>query len=378
MINKLPKSIDNQQENIFLKEELFPRQTGRGSISNRTGRFEKHNEQAVQDGWLSGKEFLSQNKVSTSLTKDACKTIITRNQSPDVPFDRSINPYRGCEHGCIYCFARPTHAFLGFSAGLDFETKLFYKPEAPNLLRRELSKAAYKCRTIAMGTNTDPYQPVEKQLRLTRGILEVLSEFNHPVSIVTKSTLVLRDLDILKIMAKQGLVKVSLSVTTLDHRLSNKLEPRAPTPMKRLATIRTLVDAGIPCGIIVAPIIPGLNDHKLEGILASGSDAGAQLASYILLRLPLEVSELFKEWLNIHEPNRANRVMNLLASTRGGKVYQSAFNSRMTGAGEYAFLLKRRFNLALKKFNYDSPGIALNTSQFGVPKKIDNNQLALF
>ncbi|NKB22280.1 MAG: PA0069 family radical SAM protein [Alphaproteobacteria bacterium] len=350
---------------------------GRGAVTNRTSRFEKHTGEAVHDGWVRDEDLLSPPKLQTTLIKDTTKTIIARNTSPDVPFDRSINPYRGCEHGCVYCFARPTHAYLGMSPGLDFETKLFYKPDAARLLERELRKSSYECRIMAMGTNTDPYQPVEKTLRLTRGILEVLSAFNHPVGIVTKSALVLRDLDILGPMAEKGLAQVCLSVTTLDHRLANTLEPRASTPMKRLATIRTLADAGIPCGVMAAPIIPALNDHELESILSAGRDAGATLASYILLRLPLEIADLFKEWLETHEPNKAKHVMSLLASTRGGKVYQSEFGTRMKGTGEYAALLKKRFDLMIKRLGYLDRRFELDTSQFCPPLQQDG-QLALF
>jgi DNA repair photolyase len=350
---------------------------GRGAVSNRTGRFEKHTGQAIHDGWVRDEELLSPPKLQTTLTKDTTKTIIARNTSPDVPFDRSINPYRGCEHGCVYCFARPTHAYLGLSPGLDFETKLLYKPEAARLLERELRKSSYQCKTMAMGTNTDPYQPVEKTLRLTRGILEVLSAFNHPVGIVTKSALVLRDLDILGPMAEKGLAQVCVSVTTLDHRLANTLEPRASTPMKRLAAIRTLADAGVPCGVMAAPVIPALNDHELESILTAAHDAGATLASYILLRLPLEIAGIFKEWLETHEPNKAKYVMSLLANTRGGKVYQSEFGTRMKGTGEYAALLKNRFELMCNRLGYNDQRFELDTSQFCAALQKDG-QLALF
>ena len=359
-------------------DQIAPMPTkGRGAVTNRTGRFEKHTGEATQDGWVRDEKLLSPPKLQTTLIKDTTKTIIARNTSPDVPFDRSINPYRGCEHGCIYCFARPTHAYLGMSPGLDFETKLFYKPDAARLLEKELRKPSYQCRTMAMGTNTDPYQPVEKTLRLTRGILEVLSAFNHPVGIVTKSALVLRDLDILGPMAEKGLTQVCLSVTTLDHRLANTLEPRASTPMKRLAAIRAIADAGIPCGVMAAPVIPALNDHELESILTAGHDAGASLASYILLRLPLEIADLFKEWLETHEPNKARHVMNLLASTRGGKVYQSEFGTRMKGTGEYASLLKKRFEIMSKRLGYLDRRFELDVSQFTAPLQKDG-QLALF
>jgi len=359
-------------------DQLAPIPThGRDAVTNRTSRFKKHTGEAIHDGWFRDEELLSPPKLQTTLTKDTTKTIIARNTSPDVPFDRSINLYRGCEHGCVYCFARPTHTYLGLSPGLDFETKLFYKPEAARLLERELRKSSYQCQTMAMGTNTDLYQPVEKTLRLTRGILEVLSAFNHPVSIVTKSALVLRDLDILGPMAEKGLAQVYLSVTTLDLRLANTLEPRASAPMKRLATIRSLSDAGVPCGVMAAPVMPALNDHELESILTAGHDAGATLASYILLRLPFEIAGIFKEWLETHEPNKAKHVMSLLASTRGGKVYQSELGTRMKGTGEYAVLLKKRFELMCNRLGYNDRRFELDTSQFCAPLQKDE-QLALF
>jgi DNA repair photolyase len=380
MMNNLltgPEMDDIGAENSVI-DRLAPNPAkGRGAVSNRTGRFEKHTGQAIHDGWVRDEELLSPPKLQTTLTKDTTKTIIARNTSPDVPFDRSINPYRGCEHGCVYCFARPTHAYLGLSPGLDFETKLLYKPEAARLLERELRKSSYQCKTMAMGTNTDPYQPVEKTLRLTRGILEVLSAFNHPVGIVTKSALVLRDLDILGPMAEKGLAQVCVSVTTLDHRLANTLEPRASTPTKRLAAIRILADAGVPCGVMAAPVIPALNDHELESILTAAHDAGATLASYILLRLPLEIAGIFKEWLETHEPNKAKYVMSLLANTRGGKVYQSEFGTRMKGTGEYAALLKNRFELMCNRLGYNDQRFELDTSQFCAPLQKDG-QLALF
>ena len=376
-MNKLAIFNDNQQENIPDKHGLVQNLKGRGSSSNRTGRYEKKIRNFTDDGWLGHKEFKSQTNIKTTLTKDKSKTIIVYNTSPDISFDRSINPYRGCEHGCIYCFARPTHAFLGLSSGLDFETQLFYKPKAAKLLKKELTETSYTCRTISMGTNTDPYQPVEKQLRLTRSILEVLYDFKHPVSIVTKSSLITRDLDILRKMAEKRLVKVCLSITTLSHSLANKLEPRAPTPMKRLATIKALVDAGIPCSTIIAPVIPALNDHELENIMEASRNAGAKMVTYILLRLPHEVADLFREWLKIHEPNRADRVMNILAGTRGGTAYQSAFGERMTETGKYATIIQNRFNLASKKFRFNCADEVLDTSQFADPIYNDE-QLSFF
>lgn len=347
------------------------------SVTNRTSRYGKHGRATRDDGWTPAKGTLSSPKFQTTLTKDKTKTIISRNFLPDVPFDRSINPYRGCELGCIYCFARPTHAYLGLSPGLDFSTKIFYKPEAARLLERELRKPKYQCRTVALGTNTDPYQPVEKTLRLTRSILEVLLAFKHPVSIVTKSALILRDLDILKPMAEKGLVEVSISIATLDHRLANTLEPSASNPMKRLGAIRTLTDSSIPCGVIAAPIIPALNDHELESILSSGRDTGATLASYILLRIPLQLSDPFKEWLETYEPKKAKQVMNLLAETRGDKNYQTEFISSPKSTGEYTALLAKRFELIIKRLGYDGLNYELDVNQFASPVRQDK-QLALF
>jgi DNA repair photolyase len=356
---------------------------GRGAISNRTGRFEPLTAEPCDDGWLQSVETPVEEEwepppLRTTLTRDASKTIIARNTSPDVPFDRSINPYRGCEHGCIYCFARPTHAWLGLSPGLDFESRLFYKPEAARLLERELRKPGYQCKVMAMGTNTDPYQPVEKSLRITRSILEVLSAFNHPVGIVTKSALVLRDLDILGPMAERGLAQVCVSVTTLDRRLAAKLEPRAATPQRRLSTIKALSDAGVPSGLMVAPIIPALTDFEMEDILTAGRLAGAEIASYTLLRLPLEIADMFREWLAEHAPDKANHVMSLIAETRGGKDYDATFGKRMRGTGVYAKMLGQRFDIACRRLGISQTGRnQLDTSRFSRPLARDN-QLVLF
>ena len=348
---------------------------GRGAVTNRTNRFERFVAEAVDDGWHGAHDTGEDTPpLRTTLMRDTSKTIIARNSSPDVPFEQSINPYRGCEHGCIYCFARPTHAFLGLSPGLDFESRILFKPEAARLLERELRRSSYKCRIIAMGTNTDPYQPTEKSLRITRSILEVLSAFNHPVGIVTKSALVLRDLDILGPMADRGLAQVCVSVTTLDRSLANKLEPRAATPAKRIETIRALASAGV----MAAPMIPGLNDQELETIMSAGRQAGARLASYILLRLPLEIKDLFSEWLETHVPDKARHVMSLVEQTRGGKAYQSAYGQRMRGTGEYAALLKKRFDLANRRLGFDAiERFQLDTSRFRPPLARDG-QLALF
>ena len=347
---------------------------GRGSISNESGRFEAQARHAIDDGWTRDEDEPS---PATVLSEDTTRTIIARNTSPDVPFDRSINPYRGCEHGCIYCFARPSHAYLGLSPGLDFETRLFYKPEAARLLEAELRRPNYSCDVIAMGTNTDPYQPVERDKQITRQILEVLSAFDHPVGIVTKSALVLRDLDILAPMAERGLAQVCVSVTTLDRDLARRLEPRAATPPRRIETIRALAAAGIPTGVMAAPMIPGLNDHELEAILGEASAAGAAIASYILIRLPLEISYLFKEWLETHTPDRARRVMSLIRETRGGKVYRSGFGQRMRGTGTYAELLKRRFELAVARLGLNQRRLELDTGLFKRPPAT-GDQMELF
>jgi DNA repair photolyase len=295
------------------------------------------------------------------------KTVITRNLSPDIPFDRSVNPYRGCEHGCIYCFARPTHSYMGLSAGIDFESRLFAKPEAARLLARELARPGYKPKTIAIGTNTDPYQPIERDWRIMRQILEVLDSANHPVAIVTKSALVLRDLDILSSMAKRGLAKVGISVTTLDRKLARVMEPRAATPPKRLDTIKSLSDAGIPVSVLVAPIIPALNDHEIERILDSARAAGASEASYVLLRLPLEVSPLFRDWLLQNYPDRYRHVMSLVRSMRDGKDYDAEFGKRMKGAGPYAWQIARRFEMATKRLGLARRNIHLRDDLFVPP-----------
>jgi DNA repair photolyase len=351
---------------------------GRGAVSNQTNRFERLTAQAVDDGWQDAGPEDDLPPLRTTLIRDTSKTIIARNNSPDVPFEQSINPYRGCEHGCVYCFARPTHAFLGLSPGLDFESRILFKPEAARLLEKELRRPSYKCSVIAMGTNTDPYQPTEKSLRITRSILEVLAAFNQPVGIVTKSALVLRDLDILAPMAERGLAQVCVSVTTLDRNLANKLEPRAATPGRRIETIRTLAAAGVPTGVMAAPMIPALNDHEMEEILQTARQAGAQIASYILLRLPLEIKDLFVEWLQAHAPDKARHVMSLVHDTRGGKAYDAAFGTRMRGTGEYAALLKKRFSIASRRLGYDAvERFALDTGQFRPPLARDG-QLALF
>ncbi|OOG66501.1 radical SAM protein [Sinorhizobium sp. A49] len=331
------------------------RRRGRGAGLNMSGRFEQQAREAFDDGWES-LEDLPPFKTEVQVEKP--RSVISRNDSPDISFDRSINPYRGCEHGCIYCFARPTHAFMGLSAGLDFEAKLFAKPDAPRLLERELARSDYKVRPIAIGTNTDPYQPIEKEWRIMRQILEVLQAANHPVMIVTKSAMVTRDIDLLAPMAEKGLARVGISVTTLDRKLARTMEPRASTPSKRLEAIRTLTEAGIPTGVLVSPIIPALNDHEIERVLEASRAAGALEATYVLLRLPLEVSPLFRDWLLRNYPDRYRHVMSLIRSMRGGKDYDAEFGKRMKGAGPYAWQIGRRFELAAKRL-----GLNLNRRQ---------------
>jgi DNA repair photolyase len=348
---------------------------GRGAESNAAGRYEPQARVAIDDGWGAAEEELP--PLATTLTPDSTRTIIARNDSPDIGFDRSINPYRGCEHGCIYCFARPTHAYLGLSPGLDFESRLFYKPDAAALLAAELSKKTYACRPIAIGTNTDPYQPVEKRLKIMRGILEVLRDFNHPVTIVTKSALIQRDIDILAAMAEKRLVAVSLSVTTLDRTLARVMEPRAATPPRRLETIRALNDAGIPTGVMAAPIIPALNDRELEQILAAARDHGARGAGYVLLRLPLELKSLFREWLETHFPEKASHVLSIVAQAHGGKTYDSSWGKRMTGTGPFAELIRIRFDLACHKLGLNRRSTRpLETGLFKPPPRV-GDQLSL-
>ena len=340
------------------------RRRGRGAGLNPSGRFETERRQPFDDGWQTLEEL---EPFKTEVTVEKPKTAITRNESPDIPFDRSVNAYRGCEHGCIYCFARPTHSYMGLSAGLDFEAKLFAKPDAPRLLERELSKKDYKVRTLALGTNTDPYQPIERDWRITRQILEVLAKANHPVMIVTKSALVTRDIDILSDMAAKGLAKVGISVTTLDRKLARSMEPRASTPSKRLEAVKMLTDAGIPTSVLVAPVIPALNDHEIERILDAAKAAGATEASYVLLRLPLEVSPLFRDWLLRNYPDRYRHVMSLVRSMRGGKDYDAEFGKRMKGAGPYAWQISRRFELATKRLGLGRRGVQLRDDLFLPP-----------
>ena len=342
---------------------------GRASLSNNAGRYEKHSSAAEDDGW--GSLDAEPPPLVTETIIDSSKSIINYNDSPDLPFDRSINPYRGCEHGCIYCFARPSHAYLGYSPGLDFESRILIKPDAPGLLRQELAKRNYQCAPIALGSNTDPYQPVEKQQLIMRQILEILVETRHPLTIVTKAALIERDIDLLAKLAAQDLVTVYLSITTLDRTLARTLEPRAAAPQRRLAAISSLRQAGIPVNLLLAPLIPGLNDHELESILDAAHTAGVQHAAYILLRLPLEVADLFSDWLHHHYPLKAKRVLNLIRETRGGKLYDAEFQQRFSGSGIHAELLGKRFNLHSKRLGLDQPQPALRTDLFRKPDAND-------
>jgi DNA repair photolyase len=341
----------------------YGRRHGRGAQTNRSGRFEPIAYEPVDDGWETLGDLEA---LQTEVQEVPARRIITKNQSPDIAFDRSINPYRGCEHGCIYCFARPTHAFLGMSPGLDFETKLFAKTNAAQALERELAEPNYKPRMIAIGSNTDPYQPIERRYRIMRRILEVLDATNHPVGIVTKSALVLRDLDILQSMAERGLVKVALSVTTLDHKLARAMEPRASTPEKRLETVEKLSAAGVPTSVMVAPVIPGLTDAEMERILERAFVAGASEAGYVLLRLPLEIGDLFVEWLRANCPDRADRVLSLMRQTRGGKLYEAKWGERMDGDGPYAWRIGRRFQMAAERLGLN-PRSALRPDLYSPP-----------
>jgi DNA repair photolyase len=350
------------------------RRRGRGTLSNASGRYEPLARIAFDDGWQSLDELPP---FKTSVQVDATRKIITRNESPDISFDRSINPYRGCEHGCVYCFARPTHAYLGLSPGLDFESKLFMKPDAPTLLERELASPNYNPRTIAIGTNTDPYQPIEKQYQIMRRILEVLERAGHPVGIVTKSTLVTRDIDILSRMAKRNLAKVAISVTTLDGKLARSMEPRASTPAKRLEALRQLSEAGIPTAAMIAPVIPAINDSDIERILDAVALAGVRSAGYVILKLPLEVRDLFKEWLMANYPDKFRHVMKLVREMRGGKDYDSTWGKRQTGDGPYAWLIGRRFEAACERLGLNRERAKLTTEHFQKPVK-GSEQLSLF
>jgi DNA repair photolyase len=339
-----------------------PPARGRAAQTNATGRYESLIREAFDDGWTDDDPAPA--KLKTTLRIDHARTILNRNDSPDIGFDRSINPYRGCEHGCIYCFARPTHAYLGLSPGLDFESQLFFKPEAAKLLEKELSRAGYQLRRIQLGANTDPYQPIERKLRITRGVLEVLERFGHPVGITTKNALIERDADILGRMGQARLAMAVISVTTLDRKLARAMEPRASTPERRLQAISTLSRAGLPVAVGFAPIIPGLNDHELEAVLERGARAGARIAYYTVLRLPLEIKDLFREWLQAERPERARRVMSLVRQMRGGKDYDAQWGKRMKGEGPIADLIAARFQVACKRLGLNQEPISLDCGQF--------------
>jgi DNA repair photolyase len=348
---------------------------GRGAVSNASGRFESRTRDEFDDGWSGDDEAPS--PLRTTVTAEKARVIITRNDSPDVGFDRSINPYRGCEHGCIYCYARPAHAYIGLSPGLDFESKLFFKPDAGRLLAAELAKPSYRPGVIHIGGNTDPYQPQERRLRVTRQVLEVLQRFNHPFSIITKSALIARDLDIIGPMGAAGLARAAVSVTTLDRTLARKMEPRAATPDRRLWALRQLTDAGAPGVAMFAPVIPGLNDHELEAVLEAAASAGALGAGYVVLRLPLEIKDLFREWLEGALPDRAGKVMSLVRQMRGGRDYDVRWGKRMKGEGPIADLIAQRFKIARRRFGLDRALPPLDVSQFRVPPRV-GDQMDLF
>jgi DNA repair photolyase len=357
---------ENRVADLVTERIDSQRRRGRGAAVNPAGRYERYRTERCDDGW---EEDEALPPLKTEVTVDRSRSVLVRNSSPDVPFDRSINPYRGCEHGCTYCFARPSHAQLGLSPGLDFETRLVVKPEAPRLLAAALRRPGYAPAPIAIGTNTDPYQPVEKRWRVMRGVLEVLRDHRHPVTITTKGALVTRDVDILGPMGRAGLAHVQVSLTTLDAHLSRAMEPRAASPGRRLTMIRTLARAGVPVGVSVAPIIPALNDHEIERLLAAAAEAGAGAASYITLRLPLEVSVLFREWLERHCPDRARRVLGLVRELHGGRDYDPTFGRRMKGQGVHARLIARRFDAACRRFGFSTARSALRSDLFRVPPR---------
>ncbi|MDP5362408.1 MAG: PA0069 family radical SAM protein [Paracoccaceae bacterium] len=350
------------------------RTPGRAAGSNPDIRFDRFHAEAVDDGWGYDEDLLV---LRTEVRDEIARSVIARNTSPDLSFDRSINPYRGCEHGCIYCFARPSHAFLGLSAGLDFETKLIARPNAAAQLRKELSHPRYAPKTIAIGTNTDPYQPLEKTRKIMREVVQVLSDFNHPLGIVTKGTLIERDIDILAPMAAKGLLRVGISITTLDPKVARAMEPRVPLPAARLRTIARLTAAGIPVRVMVSPVVPALTDHELEAILQASKDAGAVAASSIMLRLPREVAPLFRDWLRAHYPDRAARVMGRVRDLHGGKDYDPNFGTRMVGQGEWAAIMQQRFKLATRKLGLDRSLPPLRSDLFGKPPAA-GDQLSFF
>jgi DNA repair photolyase len=344
-----------------------PTPNGRGAVTNRSGRYERDAREAFDDGW--GQEDETPPKLTTTVTKETARTIISRNTSPDIGFDRTINTYRGCEHGCIYCYARPNHAYAGLSPGLDFESKLFAKFNAAERLELELSAKSYRANVMVMGGVTDVYQPIERTHRITRAVLEVLSRYNHPVAMITKSALITRDIDLLAPMAAKNLAKVAISITTLDRTLARRMEPRAATPQRRLDAIRALAEAGIPVAVMTAPLIPSLNDAELEDILAAAAEAGATEAGYVVLRLPLEIKDLFREWLECAYPDRAQRVIKLARDMRGGRDYDPEWGARQRGTGAYARLLASRFRKACARLGLNKRKLDLDTTQFRVPPR---------
>ena len=350
-----------------LVSALGPVPRGRGAVSNASGRFESRSHAAEDDGWTTADP--EPRPLRTTVTAEKARVIITKNDSPDVGFDRSINPYRGCEHGCIYCYARPAHAYMGLSPGLDFESKLFFKPGAGKLLEKELSRPNYCPATVHIGGNTDPYQPQERTLRVTREIIEVMARFRHPMSVITKSALITRDIDLLGPMGEAGFARAAVSITTLDRGLARTMEPRAATPERRLAAVRQLTAAGVPVSVMFAPVIPGLNDHELEGVLQRAAEAGAFSAGYVVLRLPLEIKDLFREWLDANVPDRASRVMSLVRQMRGGKDYDAQWGQRMKGEGPIADVISQRFKIARRRFGLDKSLPPLDVTQFKVPPK---------
>lgn len=348
---------------------------GRGTLSNPAGRFEPHRLGVVDDGWYTEDP---PERIATTVQPERARSIISRNDSPDIPFDYSINPYRGCEHGCVYCYARPSHAYAGLSAGIDFETRLFYKQDAGRVLEAELAAPRYVCKPITIGGNTDPYQPVEQELGVTRAILEVLARTRHPVTLITKSALVLRDLDLLTDLARDGLVSVAISITTLSADTKRILEPRTASPQARLRALRELNAAGVPAGVMVAPVIPAITDHEMEDILAASAVAGARFAGYILVRLPHEVKDLFREWLAEHFPDRAAHVMALIRDARGGRDYDATFGSRMVGTGPVAELLRARFGKACARLGLNAQGRpATRPTHLFRPPQVAGAQLSL-
>jgi DNA repair photolyase len=378
MVNVLPmrpsSAIDAALAAAGKRVSVKQLERGRGARFNPANRFLRQASSYVDDGWESLAELP---RLKTEVFTETPKTIISRNTSPDISFDRSINPYRGCEHGCTYCYARPTHAYMGLSPGLDFESKLFIKPNAAALLREELTAPNYSPRVIALGTNTDPYQPIERDHRITRQVLEVLAEFQHPFGIVTKNAMVTRDLDILKPMAELGLVKVALSITTLDPELSRSMEPRASTPSNRLRAIEALAKAGVPTVVMMGPVIPGLNDHEIETILKSAAAAGATEAGYTMLRLPFEVKEIFKDWLIKDHPDKAQKVMSQIMAVRDGKESDANFGTRMSGTGPVAWMVGRRFQLACQRLGLNRERLKLRTDLFRKPAS-PGQQMSLF